>query len=115
MILNNTRYRKKICVFCALVTAALLALCVRLGYLMIAKGGYYSKKANELQERERDIGGIRGDILDRNGIVIATNETACNISVIHNQITDMEAVISMLVNELGMDEETVRAKVEKVT
>ena len=115
MILNNTRYRKKICVFCSLVTLVLLVLCVRLGYLMIVKGDYYSKKADELQERERELSGIRGDILDRNGSVIATNETACNISVIHNQITDMESVISVLSTELGMDEETVRKKVEKVT
>ena len=115
MILNSTQYRKKICVFCSMVTVLLFILCFRLGYLMLVKGDYYSKKADELQERERDISGIRGDILDRNGSVIATNETACNISVIHNQITDMESVISVLGTELGMDEETVRKKVEKVT
>lgn len=115
MILNSTQYRKKICVFCSMVTVLLFILCFRLGYLMLVKGGYYSKKADELQERERDISGIRGDILDRNGSVIATNETACNISVIHNQITDMESVIAVLGTELGMDEETVRKKVEKVT
>lgn len=115
MILNNTQYRKKICVFCSMVTVLLFILCFRLGYLMLVKGNYYSKKADEIQERERDISGIRGDILDRNGNVIATNETACNISVIHNQITDMESVISVLSTELGMDEETVRKKVEKVT
>lgn len=115
MILNSTQYRKKICVFCSMITVLLFILCFRLGYLMLVKGGYYSKKADELQERERDISGIRGDILDRNGSVIATNVTACNISVIHNQITDMESVIAVLGTELGMDEETVRKKVEKVT
>ncbi|WP_455720572.1 peptidoglycan D,D-transpeptidase FtsI family protein [Agathobacter sp.] len=115
MILNNTQYRKKICVFCSMVTVLLFILCFRLGYLMLVKGDYYSKKADEIQERERTLSGIRGDILDRNGNVIATNETACNISVIHNQITDMESVISVLSTELGMDEETVRKKVEKVT
>ena len=93
MILNNTRYRRKICVFCSILTAVLIALCFRLFYLMIVKGDYYSKKASALQERERDIAGIRGDIVDRNERIIATNETAYNISVIHNQITDKEAVI----------------------
>lgn len=115
MILNNTQYRKKICVFCSMVTVLLFILCFRLGYLMLVKGDYYSKKADEIQERERNISGIRGDILDRNGNVIATNETACNISVIHNQITDMESVITVLSTELGMDEETVRKKAQKVT
>ena len=76
MILNNTRYRRKICVFCSILTAVLIALCFRLFYLMIVKGDYYSKKASALQERERDIAGIRGDIVDRNERIIATNETA---------------------------------------
>ena len=115
MILNNTGYRKKICTLCAMITIMLMVLCVRLGYLIIVKGEYYSKKARALQERERAITGIRGDILDRNGSVIATNETACNISVIHNQITDEEAVIRTLSTELSMDESKIRKKVEKVT
>ena len=50
MILNNTRYRRKICVFCSILTAVLIALCFRLFYLMIVKGDYYSKKASALQE-----------------------------------------------------------------
>ena len=115
MILNNTGYRKKICVLCALITIMLMVLCVRLGYLILVKGDYYSKKARALQERERTIAGIRGDILDRNGSVIASNETACNISVIHNQITDEETVIRTLSTELSMDESKIRKKVEKVT
>lgn len=115
MILNNTGYRKKICVLCAMITIMLMVLCVRLGYLILVKGEYYSKKARALQERERTIAGIRGDILDRNGSVIAANETACNISVIHNQITDEEAVIRTLSTELSMDESKIRKKVEKVT
>ena len=115
MILNNTGYRKKICVLCAMITIMLMVLCVRLGYLILVKGEYYSKKARALQERERTIAGIRGDILDRNGSVIAANETACNISVIHNQITDEEAVIRTLSTELSMDESKIRKEVEKVT
>ena len=62
-------------------------------YLMIVKGGYYSKKASALQERERDIAGIRGDIVDRNERIIATNETAYNISVIHNHIQCISALV----------------------
>ena len=36
---------------------------------MIVKGDYYSKKASALQERERDIAGIRGDIVDRLSLI----------------------------------------------
>ena len=53
--------------------------------------------------------------MDRNGTVLATNRSVCTISVIHNQIEDGEAVIAMLVKELGMSEENVRKRVEKVS
>jgi stage V sporulation protein D (sporulation-specific penicillin-binding protein) len=87
----------------------------RLVYLMIFRSGYYTDLATELQQRERDIKAARGKITDRNGVVLATNTSVCTISVIHNQITDAEAVIAMLSEELGLSEETVRKSVEKVS
>ena len=53
---------------------------------MIFDAEYYQKKAEDLHERERDIKAARGEILDRNGKVLATNRTVCTISVIHSQI-----------------------------
>ncbi len=46
-------------------------------------------------------------------MVIADNRTVCTISVVHNQIEEPEEVIRVLSAELGVDEETVRKKVEK--
>ena len=82
---------------------------------MVFCSEYYGKKAEDLHERERDIKAARGRILDRNGTVLATNRSVCTISVIHNQIEDKEAVVAMLVKELGMSEENVRKRVEKVS
>lgn len=82
---------------------------------MIGKYDYYSERADNLHERERSIKGERGEILDRNGVVLATNKTVCTISVIHNQITDPEKVISVLAELLNLKEETVRKRVEKVS
>jgi stage V sporulation protein D (sporulation-specific penicillin-binding protein) len=69
--------------------------------------------AEDLHERERTIKAARGNIIDANGTVIATNRTVCTISVIHNQIKNPEQVIEVLSAELGVDEETVKKKVEK--
>ncbi|MFT3985687.1 MAG: peptidoglycan glycosyltransferase, partial [Lachnospiraceae bacterium] len=113
MIRNKTAYRKKIFVFMAISTAALLALTGRLFYIMIFQSGYYSEQAVDLHERERDIKAARGKIVDRNGEVLATNRTVCTISVIHNQIKDPERVIEVLSRELELSEETVRKRVEK--
>ena len=40
--------------------------------------------------------------LMQNGEVLAANRTVCTISVIHSQIEEPEAVIAMLVKELGI-------------
>ena len=90
-------------------------LIARLVYLMIFEAEYYQKKAEALHERERDIKAARGEIIDCNGTVLATNKTVCTISVIHSQIKDPERVIRSLSELLDMDEEAVRKRVEKVS
>lgn len=112
---NKTYNRKKICIFCFFIFGCACFLVGRLIYLMCAKHDYYTEKAVNLQQRERSIKAARGEILDRNGIVLATNEPVCTISVIHNQIKEEEKVISVLCEELGLSEEYVRTRVEKVS
>lgn len=87
----------------------------RLVYLMVFEAEYYQKLAQDLHERERSIKAARGRILDRTGTILADNRTVCTISVIHSQIEDAEAVIQMLCKELGLSEETVRKRVEKIS
>ena len=82
---------------------------------MIFEAEYYQKKAEALHELERDIKAARGEIIDCNGTVLATNKTVCTISVIHSQIKDPERVIRSLSELLDMDEEAVRKRVEKVS
>lgn len=115
MLKNKTGYRKKLFVIVLLLILMLLGLCVRVGWLMLARGEYYSRLADELHERERKIKAKRGRILDRNGTVLADNRVVCNISVIHNQIKDREEVIRVLSEELGLSEEYVKKRVDKVS
>ena len=112
---NKTYNRKKATVvfFCAVLLIS--ALFGRLVYLMIFDAAHYQKLAKDLHERERKIKAARGEIVDRNGVVLATNRTVCTISVIHNQMKDPEQVIAALCQELGEEEENIRKKVEKVS
>lgn len=110
-----TFHRKKIVLVWALFGSLLLFLVGRLGKLMLADSEYYSQKAKELHERERSIKGARGRILDAKGVVLADNKAVCTISVIHSQIKEPEKVIKILAEELGMTEEDVRKRVEKVS
>ena len=84
---------------------------------MVFKSEYYGSRALEVQERERKIKAPRGRILDRNGKVIASNKTVCTVSVIYNQIkeSEKEKIISILSDELKVDEKEVRKKVEKIS
>ncbi len=111
----KTYHRKKVLVFFLGVLTAMLLLMGRLVYLMVFESEYYSRQALELHERERSIKAARGEILDRNGEVLASNRTVCTISVIHSQIKDEDAVIKVLCEELGLAEDKVRAKVQKVS
>lgn len=111
---NKTYNKKKILVVFLCAVTVILALVGRLVYLMVFDAEYYQKKAEALHEREREIKAARGEIIDANGTVLATNKTVCTISVIHSQITDSERVIQALAQTLEMEEETVRKKVEKV-
>lgn len=112
---NKTYNKKKTLVVFGCAMLLIFALIGRLVYLMIFDAEYYQNKAEALHERERPIKAARGEIIDRNGEVLATNKTVCTISVIHSQIKDKEKVIAMLVKELGLSEEEVRKRVEKVS
>lgn len=109
----KTFHRKKIVAVFALCMAAMLFLIGRLGYLMLLRADYYSEKAQDLHERERSIKAARGKILDCNGKVLADNKTVCTISVIHGQIKEPEKVIDVLTEELGLERNQVKKRVEK--
>lgn len=112
---SKTFNRKKILIMFLAVFFILMFLIGRLVYLMVFCSEYYGQKAENLHERERDIKAARGKIMDVNGTVLATNKSVCTVSVIHSQIEDPEGVIKALVTELGLSEEEVRRRVEKVS
>ena len=97
---------------CVLIMAGLIG---RLAYLMCFCSERYYDRAEELHERERDIKAARGLILDARGKVLASNRTVCTVSVIHSQIKNPEKVIRILAEKLGMKEEDVRKRVEKIS
>lgn len=112
---NKTFHKKKILVVFLAAFILILYLIGRLVYLMVFDAEYYQQKAENLHERERDIKAARGEIIDRNGTVLATNRTVCTISVIHSQIENPEKVIEKLSEFLEMDADQVRKKVEKIS
>lgn len=111
----NSIQKKHLMLYIVLCLFMMIYVSIRLVYIMVIDSDRYAEVIKDLHEREREIKAPRGEIVDRNGEVIATNKTVCTISVIHSQIEDADAVTAMLAKELDMDEEAVRKKVKKVS
>ena len=77
---NKTYNKKKILVVFLGAALILCALIGRLVWLMIFDAEYYQELAQDLHEREREIKAARGEIVDRNGVILAANRTVCTIS-----------------------------------
>ena len=105
-----THHRKKLFIVFLISVLLMVGLCAQLGFLMIARSDHYSKMADELHKRERTIKAARGEIVDRNGTVIAANRTVCTVSVIHNQVTEPEVRKKV---EKWSSREIIRTNVEK--
>ena len=112
---NKTYHKKKILVVFTCAFLILTGLIGRLVYLMVFDAEYYQKRAEDLHKRDRKIKAARGEIVDRNGVVLATNKTVCTISVIHSQIKEPERVTEILAKELEMNQTEVRKRVEKIS
>ena len=112
---RRTYNRKKILVVFLSAAVILAVLAGRLAYLMVFEADHYQELAQDLHERERPVKAARGEIIDRNGVVLAANRTVCTISVIHSQVTDPDRVVEVLSRELEMDPGEVRDKVQKVS
>lgn len=112
---SRTRQRQRMIFVFAVVSCIMLGMTGRLCYLMLERADYYGEKAKNVHQRQRAIKAARGTIYDRNGTEIAGNKPVSTISVIHNQITEPEKVISVLSELLELPEDKVRKRVEKVS
>ena len=112
---SRTYNKKKLVIYFFAIFIIFILLGIRIGYVMIFRSRHYAGLAQELHERERQIKAARGKLVDRNGVVIASNETVCTVSVIYNQIKEPEKVIQVLSDTLGMSQDDIRKKVEKIS
>lgn len=105
--------KKKLIFYLTIFLSVFFILVFRIVYIQTIKAEKYQEMAYEQQTRDRLIAPKRGEILDRNMNVIATNETVASISVIHAQVKDPEGISKILAEKLELDYETVLKKVQK--
>ncbi len=112
MIRTTKIMRQKLIIISIVLTIYMTFIIIRLFTLQM-NSEFLQKKAYEQQTRDRLINGERGEILDRNLDVIATNKTVSTISVINAEVQNPEEVSKILSEKLQLDYEYVYEKVTK--
>ena len=102
----------------ALGIVAFVALACRLYYLQIIRHDELQEKAVAQQTRSSTVAASRGTIYDANGEPLAISATAETIFISPHEITEYECdkdlIAETLSEILGVDEEDIRRKEDKV-
>ena len=86
-----------------LILVVFVSLGIRFYFLQVSHHGDYVARAENNRIREIPIPAPRGQILDRNGVVLVDNTPAFNIVVIPEDITNREDTTRALAENLGVD------------
>lgn len=105
--------KKKIIFYLISIQIIFIILMSRVIFIQTKKADEYQKMAYEQQTRDRLIAPKRGEILDRNKKIIASNKSVYSISVINAQIKDNEKISAILSEKLDLEYENVIKKVNK--
>ena len=105
--------KKKILFYLIVFQTSFAFLIFRVFFIQSIKADEYQKMAYEQQTRDRLISPKRGEIVDRNNNIIATNESVYSISVINSQVKEPEKVSKILAEKLELNYDNVLKKVNK--
>lgn len=99
----NLRRRIKICGLICLLPA--LAVALRLFYLQTIQHKSFAAKAQKRVYTQTKADTLRGQILDRNGIVLAKSLRTYAVAVSKKNVNDKEALFKALTQTLGVSKE----------
>jgi penicillin-binding protein 2 len=99
-----------------LILILLAALGVRLYYLQVMNGGYYSERAENQRIRLLLIPAPRGAIFDRNGKLLVDSRSIYNIILSREDLKglDLSSLIEPLSNGLAVDPEYLRERFDEM-
>lgn len=100
----------------SLLVAAIFLFCgifLRLAYIQVVWGAELQTKAADQWTRDLPIVAYRGDIVDRNGVVLAGTKTGFALYARPASVDDAEAESAALADVLGLPQDDVYAKISK--
>lgn len=94
----------------ALIFAALLILVLgaRMTQLQVVEHKHYVTQSNDNRMQVRPLPPARGRILDRNGVVLAENQTTLSLVIVPEQVADLEATVQNLSSILSISDEALQ-------
>ncbi|WP_223066364.1 stage V sporulation protein D [Paenibacillus caui] len=113
MKISGLAIRKRLLWLLFLLCLMFAALVVRLAFVQLVKGGELSAQAEDSWRRNIPFSAKRGEIVDRNGTVLAYNVTTPTIMAIPVQVKDKAGTANKLAPLLNMTQEKALALLSK--
>jgi stage V sporulation protein D (sporulation-specific penicillin-binding protein) len=105
MRVSNVTVRKRLLVALVVGILIFLIIDVRLGYVQFVLGDMLTDRAKDSWSRNIPFEPERGEIVDRNGVALATNISAPTVWVVPRQIKDPATTAEKLASVLNMPKE----------
>lgn len=105
--------KQRILVLSFIVGIVFLFLIIRLWHLQILNADNYQAMSENNRLRFVPIAASRGAILDRTGKVLVSNRPSFSLAVVPQEVTDKEALLTLLSDLLGLDRADMAERWEK--
>lgn len=115
MRVSNVTVRKRLVIVLLIGLMIFLIIDIRLGYVQFVLGNKLTDQAKDLWSRNIPFEPKRGEIVDRNGVPLATNQSAPTVYVVPRQIKNPTETAKILANVLKMPEEKAYKHITKKT
>lgn len=102
--------KQRLLAFSIVAAFVFFALFSRLFFIQVVNGRQMQIKATEQWTRSLPINPLRGDIVDTNGVVLATSITSYSVYIRARSVTDAAYVAQVLSDKLEMPYDSVYAK-----
>ena len=115
MRVSNVTVRKRLTIVLLVGILIFFVIDVRLGYVQFLLGENLTEKAKGLWSRNIPFEPNRGEIIDRNGVALATNISAPTVYVVPRQIKDPAEAAEKIASVLNMSKEKAYGLITKRT
>ncbi|WP_018247850.1 penicillin-binding protein 2 [Orenia marismortui] len=104
---------KRLIKFTIIIALIFLLLIGRLYYLQIYKGDIFKELSEGNRTSLRSISAPRGKIYDRNKKVLVSNKLAYTLSIIPNEVDDVDLLLDKLTELIKLDYQSIKDKISK--